>query len=160
MLVAGIFTWAIAHEGRLTGAERFLAGAAVAVGGTAVSSDWLMALQEYPAGLCIAVAFAGVIGWPRQWWYVVPVLGAGLFIRELALPFALLAAVYAGWNRRWVEVGAWAALIAAWGVFMALHAQLAMAGPCKDPGHQHHDAQFLKTLPADDGGDFHFRGRA
>lgn len=127
MLVAAIFTWAIAHEGRLTGVERFLAGAAVAAGGTAVSSDWLMALQEYPAGLCITVAFAGVIGWPRQWWYVVPALGAGLFIRELALPFALLALVYAAWNRRWVEVGAWVALIAAWGLFMAIHAQLAMA---------------------------------
>lgn len=127
MLIAGIFTWAIAHEGRLSGIERFLVGAAVAMGGTSIASARLMALQEYPAGLCMTVALAGVIGWPRQWWYVVPVLGAGLFIRELALPFALLAMLYAGWNRRWVEVGVWAALLAAWGVFMAIHAQLAMA---------------------------------
>jgi hypothetical protein len=33
-------------------------------------------------------------------------------------------------------------------------------GPGEDRGHQHQDAQLLKTLPPDEGGDFHFRGRA
>ncbi len=123
MLIAGIFGWVIAFEGRLLWLERIGLGVAIAAGGSVVSSDWLMALQEYPAGLCIAVAFAGIIGWPRKWWYTVIPLGIGLFIRELCLPFALLALIYAGWNRRWVEMAAWGLLIAAFGVFMAIHAQ-------------------------------------
>ncbi|RVU06343.1 hypothetical protein EOE18_05835 [Novosphingobium umbonatum] len=122
LLVASIFTWAIAYENRLNWLERIAMGAGVAAAGSSVSSDWLMALQEYPAGLCITVAMAGVIAWPRQWWYTVPVLGFGLFIRELALPMVLLCTTYAIWNKRWAESAAWGVLLAAWVGFMAWHA--------------------------------------
>jgi hypothetical protein len=126
MLVAAIFTWAIAHEGRLTGIERFLAGAAVAAGDGGV-----LGLVDGVAGISGGPVYNGRLCRGDRLAASVVVCragaGRGLFIRELALPFALLAMVFAGWNRRWVEVGAWALLIAAWGVFMAIHAQLAMA---------------------------------
>ena len=127
LLIGGIFGWFIAFEGRLHWGEQVAIAGFVAGAGAAVANDWLLALQEYPAGLCIAIAFAGVIGWPRQWWISVPVLGLGLFIRETTLPFALLALAYAAWNRRWAETAAWGLLIAAWGAFMAIHAQEVMA---------------------------------
>lgn len=127
LLVGAIFGWMIAFEGRLTWAERIGMGAAVVTAGTIISQDWLLALQEYPAGLCIAVALAGLWAWPRHWWINVLVLGLGLFMRETVLPFALLALTYAAWNRRWAQVAGWALLLAAWGAFMAWHRVEAMA---------------------------------
>jgi len=127
LLVAAIFCWASAFEGQLLWLERIAIGAAVVAGGTSISSAWILALQEYPAGLCIGVALACAIGWPGRWWYSLPPLALGLFIRETVLPFALLALVFALWSRRWREAGAWGLLIAAWGVFMAWHRAEAMA---------------------------------
>lgn len=127
LLVGAIFGWVVAFEGRITWPERIGMGAAIATGGSFIASEWLLALQEYPAGLCIGVAMAGVLAWPRQWWVNVGVLGLGLFIRETALPFALLALAYAAWNRRWAELAGWAGLVAAWGVFMVWHRAEAMA---------------------------------
>ena len=46
-----------------------------------------------------------------------------MLIRELTLPFACLALVFALWERRRGEATAWALLIAAFGVVMLLHAQ-------------------------------------
>jgi hypothetical protein len=127
LLVGGIFGWVMAYEGRLLWPERIGMGVAVAVGGSFIASDWILALQEYPAGLCITVAMAGMLAWPRQWWINVAVLGLGLFIRETVLPMVLLMLAYAAWNRRWAQVGAWGALLVAWGAFMAWHRMEAMA---------------------------------
>lgn len=52
---------------------------------------------------------------------------AALAVRELALPFVLLMAASAGWNRRWRECAAWAALIALFGAGLMLHLELATA---------------------------------
>jgi hypothetical protein len=127
LLVGAIFCWVVAFEGRLLWLERVAIGVAVATGGSAISSDWLMALQEYPAGLCIGVALALAVGWPGRWWYGLPVLALGLFIRETVLPYALLALVFAIVARRWREAAAWGALVGAWGGFMAWHRAQAMA---------------------------------
>jgi uncharacterized membrane protein len=45
-----------------------------------------------------------------------------LFLRELALPFVLVALVLAWREKRWREVGAWCAGLAAFGVFFTWHA--------------------------------------
>lgn len=56
-----------------------------------------------------------------------PVLGAtlevgALFVRELALPWVVVAIAVAGWRRRWREVAVLAAGLCAWGLFFAWHA--------------------------------------
>lgn len=52
---------------------------------------------------------------------------AALAVRELALPFVLLMAAWALWHRRWKEGAAWVALIAAFGVLLAVHLHFAEA---------------------------------
>lgn len=56
-----------------------------------------------------------------------PGLGAtlevgALFVRELALPWVLVAIAVAGWRRRWREVAVLATGLCAWGLFFAWHA--------------------------------------
>jgi hypothetical protein len=46
---------------------------------------------------------------------------AAVFFRELALPYCLLAAALAAAHRRWKELAAWCAGLAAWGLFFAAH---------------------------------------
>ena len=53
--------------------------------------------------------------------------GLALAIRELALPFVLLAALFAVMERRWRELGGWLALVAAFGIGLALHAHAVAA---------------------------------
>jgi hypothetical protein len=49
---------------------------------------------------------------------------AALVCRELVLPYCLLAAVLAGWQRRWRELAAWGVGLACYGVFLAWHASM------------------------------------
>ena len=55
--------------------------------------------------------------------------GLALFVRELAMPYVLLALCFACWHRRWREAAAWLILIAAFGAAMVLHANAALAQP-------------------------------
>ncbi|HWU02321.1 MAG TPA: hypothetical protein VN222_06235, partial [Novosphingobium sp.] len=91
--------------------------------GGAVLRPGLLALHEYPAGMLMSIGIAGMMGWPRRWWAVALPVAIALSVRELVLPFVLLALVFAAVEKRWREVAGWAVIVAAWGVFMALHAQ-------------------------------------
>ncbi len=80
-------------------------------------------------GLCVMpVLWAGVLiglsccayGLKRPAWGVVFGLTA-LLMRELALPYCLLAALWAAWERRFGELAAWALGLAGWGVWFAWH---------------------------------------
>ena len=117
-----IFAWFFALEGRIHWIEQFLVSAAVGTGAAMVSNRGLMAMHEYWGGLFIAIALALRLRWPRQWWWQVAAIACGLTIRELVLPYALLALVFALVGRRWREGAAWALVIAAFGCFMAWHA--------------------------------------
>ena len=119
-----VFLWVIATEHVLHWAERILLAVVVAWGAGMVTNEGLLALHEYWGGLFIAIALAGVVGWPRQWWWIVLPIACGLAIRELVLPFALLALVFALFSRRWSESAAWVAVIALFAGFMAVHAGL------------------------------------
>jgi len=46
---------------------------------------------------------------------------AAVFIRELAMPYCLVAAAIAWWNKRWKELTAWLVGLAAFCVFFGLH---------------------------------------
>ena len=119
---AGIFLWVIALEGGSNWVERGLVALALGTGAAMVSNRGLMALHEYWGGLFIAIALAGVVGWPRKWWWQVLPIACGLAIRELTLPFALLGLGFAVVERQAKPAAAWAALIAAFALFLAWHA--------------------------------------
>ena len=152
LMTLAVFLWVIALEGVVHWTERVAAGAAIAAGASMVADKALMALHEYWGGLFIAIALAGVIGWPRRWWWVVLPAAVGLALRELVLPFALLALAFALVERRWREVSAWLALIALFAAAMAWQAHEVAAvvrpGDIASPGW--HSGQgfsaFLKAV--------------
>ena len=71
------------------------------------------------AGVLIALS-ACCYGLNRPYWGVALGLAA-VFFRELALPYCVLAAGIAIWQRRWSEVLAWSIGLAAWLAFFGLH---------------------------------------
>lgn len=93
----------------------------ILAGGAMVTQPGLIAMHDFWAGVltCAAMTFRGT----RRWPFAVLLAGAALMIRELALPFALLALVFALWERRRGEATGWALLIAVFGVVMLFHAQ-------------------------------------
>lgn len=119
---AAIFLWIIATDGLLTLPERGLSLLALGAGGGEVVNRGLLALHEYWTGLFVAIALAGVVGWPRKWWWIVLPAACGLFIRELTLPFVALALVFALYDRDWKQAAAWVAVIGAFLLFMQWHA--------------------------------------
>ncbi len=152
LVFAGIFAWVIALEERLHWTERVAVAVALGAGGGMVVDKGLMALQEYWGGMCITIALAGVFGWPRKWIWIWLAAALGLAVRELVLPFVLLALAFALWERRWKEAAAWTALVAAFVVAMAIHAQLVLAQvqPKDLPSPGWHELQgfsaFLKAV--------------
>ncbi len=127
VLLIAIFAWVVAFENTLNGWERVGVGIAVAVGGSSTVDPGLLALHEYLTGIFLSLALAGVFGWPRHWWAILLPAAAALMIRELALPFVLLAAAFAIYDKRWPEVVGWAALLVAFAIVMALHASAVAA---------------------------------
>ena len=141
-----IFLWVIAFLEKVSPMgkaplyliEICLVGGAMMLGVSMVLNEGLMALHEYWGGLFIGIALAGVIGWPNKWWAIALPIACGLAIRETVLPFALLALAFAVWERKRKEVAGWLAVIAGFGVYMAIHAHLVAAqvlpGDIASPG--------------------------
>ena len=76
-------------------------------------------LTETWSGLLIGLSVAAYL---RSSWMAGAVLGiAALFVRELAAPYCLVAAVLAARSRRRAEVRVWAAGLMAFGAFYAWH---------------------------------------
>jgi hypothetical protein len=76
--------------------------------------------QELWAGVLIAVS-VGAFAVGKPGWGVAAGLAA-LTLRELALPYVLVAAVLAAHERRWRELLAWCAGLAVWCIFLVWHA--------------------------------------
>ena len=88
------------------------------------------------AGVLIALSLC-CNGVGRPGWGVACGIAA-VFCRELALPFCLLMAALAGWNRRRGEAGAWLAGLTGWAVYFGLHAwQVAGLVRPDDLAHAH-----------------------
>ncbi|MEP6870159.1 MAG: hypothetical protein ABJA20_16785, partial [Novosphingobium sp.] len=100
--------------------ERGAMALLIVFGGAMVSQFDLIAQHELWAGVlvCLAMALRGGKHWP---WAVV-CAAAALSIRELALPFVLLALAFAVIERRRNEALAWLALLPLFGIGMAFHA--------------------------------------
>jgi len=133
-----MLAWVMAFERRLDWTERVLVAVAVGAACSVVVNQGLMALHEYWAGWFTGIALAFVVGWPRQWWLALVPAALGLMVRELALPFVLLALAFAIVERRGREAAAWAALIVAFAIGMAIHAHEVAAilrpGDLSSPG--------------------------
>lgn len=99
---------------RITGVMLVAAGAAIAL------QPKYAVMHELSAQLLMALALA--LRQPKRWWWAVIAATAALMIRELTLPFVLLMAAFAMFEKRWKELATWAVLVAAFGFVMSLHA--------------------------------------
>ncbi|MDE2595937.1 MAG: hypothetical protein KGL44_03570 [Sphingomonadales bacterium] len=129
--LALVFVWAIGTEGKLHVAERIGVALLVGVGASEISAISLMAMHELWSALFLGFALAVMLWWRERWWLALPAVALALAVRELALPFLLLAAAFAAWDRHWREFAAWLALAALFFAYMAFHA--AMLGQLVTP---------------------------
>lgn len=116
---------------------------AIIAGGAMVSQRDLAAIHELWAGtlLAIAMVFRGGKHWPLA----LAAAAAALAIREMALPFVLLASAFAVFERRRNEAIGWAALVLLFGIGMAFHAGAVHAAPlptdlASEGWHEHRGA--------------------
>lgn len=135
MLLFSAMMWAVMRriKGEPGGDGRMPLALALLMIGIASGLNYKYAvLHEIWAAQLMALSFGlhrpgARPGEPGKWLGALLAAAAALAIRELALPFVLLMAAWAGWNRRWTELAAWAALIAAFAVALTVHVHLAEA---------------------------------
>ncbi len=101
-------------------AERIGVAMAVLAGGAMVSQAGLTAQYELWGGILVTLALA--LRGPKLWRWGWLAGAAALAIRELALPFVLLAAGWGVLGRRQREATAWALLAAAFLIALWIHA--------------------------------------
>jgi hypothetical protein len=126
LLAAGMLAWFMALRGKANLPERLAAAALIAANFGMLTGD-PMIIHERWAGLFLTLALAARVGARENWVAVLALVAAALAVRELALPFALLALTAAAWERRGREVAGWTALIAVFAGLVALHLHLVAA---------------------------------
>jgi len=100
---------------------RTVAMAALAIGASIGTTRYFFVLHELWAGQLLALSF-GLHRPERDKWLGAWVAAAlALAIREHALPFVLLMAAMALWQRRWHEGAAWSALALVFMAAVAIH---------------------------------------
>lgn len=124
LLFMAVLLWLRALDGIAANGERIAAALLVLAGGAMVENPGLVTQHELWAGILLTIALALRVR--GNWAGAVLAAGAALAIRELALPFVLLAAVFALLDRRWRELVAWAALVLLFGVGLVFHAHAVM----------------------------------
>jgi len=98
--------------------------------------DGLCVMPVLWAGVCIGLSCCAFGAQRRVWGVVFGLLA--LVMRDLALPYCLLGAIWAAWERRWGELTAWAAGLAGWGVWFAWHVSCVLPLIAPDAhGHAH-----------------------
>ena len=133
-----ILVWLVALPPPLHWTERLAAAGLIAAAGLAPIATSLTPMSEAWCGLLLSLALALTMWWRAKWWMPLLVIAAALALRELALPFLLLAAAFAAWERRWQELAAWVAVGVVFAAGLALHAeqvsQYALASDYQSPG--------------------------
>ena len=105
---------------------RNVAMAALFCGASIGTTRYFFVLHELWAGQLLALAFAlhrpgQRPGQSGRWLGAWLAAAAALAIREHALPFVLLMAVFAAWHCRWREAAAWSGLALVFCAALALH---------------------------------------
>lgn len=122
LLIAAVLVWVFALPPPINLAEKLVAATLIGVAGIAPIATSITPMSEAWCGLLLTLAL-GLVLWRRApWWLPVLVIAAALALRELALPFLLLAAAFACWERRWKELAAWALVALLFGLGLTLHA--------------------------------------
>ena len=122
LLIFNVLLWPFALPAPINLAERIGAGLAVGIGGFAAAATTITPMSEAWCGLLLGLALAARLRWREQWWWPVLAVAAALTIRELALPFLMLSAAFALYERRWHEFYGWTLVATLFAGFMALHA--------------------------------------
>lgn len=125
LLLVAVVLWYRALDGLAARGEQIGAAVLVLAGGAMVENPGIVTQHELWAGTLLAIAFALRVR--GNWILAIAAAGLALAIRELALPFALLAALFALADQRWRELGGWLALVMVFGVGLALHADAVAA---------------------------------
>jgi hypothetical protein len=112
-------------SGRTKWPERAVAAIVTAVFGSVAFLDKVGLSHEIVAGLFLSSAL--VLYRPQRWWPALLLAACGLAVRELALPFVLLWAVFAASQRRWRELAGVATVLALFALGMFLHSQAVIA---------------------------------
>jgi hypothetical protein len=120
LLLAAAYLWYKQAAAIATRPERGSVALLIVLGGAMVSQADLVAQHELWAGVlvCLAMGLRGGKHWP----WSVACAAVALAIRELALPFVLLALTFAIIERRRAEALAWLALLPLFALGMVLHA--------------------------------------
>lgn len=120
--LAALFAW---HqklaEQRIAAWRRVTFVGLLAAGLSPIVVQEAMYLHEIWTGALIALSIG--LYRPNNWLPSLVVAGCALMMRELALPFVLLMAAFALFQRRWLETAAWSALILIFFVWVYLHFQ-------------------------------------
>jgi hypothetical protein len=111
--------------GRANWAERIGAAFAVVIFGATAWQHGVGLSHDNLGGLFLSAAL--VFYRPWRWWPSLLLAACALAIRELAVPFVLLWAVFAASQRRWREFAAIAALLVVFAVGLFMHAQAVAA---------------------------------
>lgn len=106
-------------------ARRPMALALLVVGAASALGPRYGVLHEVWAAQLMALSFALHRPEHGRWGWAWLVAALALAVRELVLPYVLLLAVCAAWERRWREAAAWLALIALFTAGLVLHLHLA-----------------------------------
>ncbi len=123
LTLLGVTMWAYwwRFDGTFTDPKRRVTGALlIAAGASVVFHPQYVVVHEIWAGLLIALAAA--LRDSRRWYLAVLIGGAALMIRELVLPFVLLMAAFAIFERRSRVFTAWALIIILFAFFIFAHA--------------------------------------
>lgn len=136
LAAGGLLAWAAALGPLVSRAERLGAVAGIALGALAIANRGLLAGTEVWTGLLLTLALACRLkGWDRA---ELGAVGAALVLRELALPYALLALTFALLRRERAAALRWLGLIALFAAVMAIHAwfqlQAVQPGDLASPG--------------------------
>jgi len=130
LLGASALAWLAALRGTVAPAERIAATLLVLAGGAMAARADLVVTHELWAGVLVSLATALLAG--GRWLPAVFAAALAVAVRELALPFALVAALLALRDRDWPQVAAWGALLLAGAAMLLLH-KLAV-DPLSQPG--------------------------
>lgn len=100
--------------------ERIVAVILILLGGAMVTQPMLVSQHEMWAGVLLAIGLA--LRGTERWPLALLAAAAALAMREMALPFVLLALAFALWERRRPETLGWAVLVVAFGFALVFHA--------------------------------------
>ncbi|MFM7027497.1 MAG: hypothetical protein ACKOXK_02325 [Chakrabartia sp.] len=122
LAAAVVLAWRRRLRGELPMPAQEIAAALLLIPGmTLINTGYYLTVHEIWAGLLIALSLA--LYRPQQWGLAWLAAAAAVAVRELAVPYILLMAAFALYNRQWREFAAWVGLILLLAIGLYAHMQ-------------------------------------